>query len=1101
MAEAVGVAAAAAQFAGLSIKIIKTTKAIHDKLKDAPYIQERLHEIEDLQKLVAEVNRYPELQNPHTTSILESCVKISDRLCHVLNELNFSADDPIQERTWKAIAGMMKEEEVRALFSRLETAKSTLGAKIGLETFIQQRSVVREMRTLKLSGPAASDEDKCLRFLFQTDPALDRDGILSAKGDMTTGTCTWITSTEEYKKWARTPPHLLWISAPPGMGKTYLSIYLSTHLEDLAQDSVDVTTIFFFCDNQAQFRNTAVDILRGLIYQLIQQQKDLVNILLAYWKIQPDAIFEGHSLETLWRVFRDMIKAIRSTTVYCVLDALDECEETALSVLLRKLAQLATSDVADSKMRLIALSRRAPAQLAELFSSFVELQVDQQQAMKEDVERFVSVEVLKLARKKHIVDLPLHHHIEETFRQKSESTFLWSSFMLRELESQSLTKIESSLENLPRGLDAVYDQILSRIEPEKMDRIAEMLNWIISAPQHLPITKLCEAIGLKSTANLTREEVCLDYIKCCGHLLQTTLQETANLAEIDTKDGDAIDVESCIQRDEPLWPFEVDEPNAESFRENDEVGGKSPPHTLPYYWRLNVTFLHQSARDYLLKPSSRFKPYLVPTQKMHELVTDQLIGYLCRKDNSRETGVSGGIEHLLECYSVCFWSFHFAKLDDISELIKRHKDFFGKRSDIRRHWGTLYFRHLPKAANSRPPPILYMATELDLYNLAAWYLRSAHTLRILRPSKSLEERWGKFDETSLQLACRLGNVRFVKLLVEAGANLNPRNSGDGAPLHLAALTGRMDVFQILLASKQGKELADQEKRGRTGCGNLLKHAVFGGNEELCRLLVKNHHWDVEGGDPDDLTPLGWALARGNVDLARTFASSWQAKTDNHAFFLIGINNIRDTNAFRSTVNLLVRDWGVDLNTAVNEKGCNILCCCFQKENIRIIHTKLDTLIAFGANPAQRNCEGKTVLHCASLSFRFACLVVKTQLLEYLLRDGRLHINDGDNDKRTILTNLVSRMLYFVGKGSEKATCRRYLKYGPPALRRLLDLGADRFGGCDSKTVLTLAIKLSINEGRSNLEEADFWMYHTVIEKARDVLDNYSTVPVDLAQAM
>lgn len=61
MAEAVGVAAAAAQFAELSIKIIKAVKTIHDKLTDAPSeIQDRLHEIEDLQKLVAEVKRYPE---------------------------------------------------------------------------------------------------------------------------------------------------------------------------------------------------------------------------------------------------------------------------------------------------------------------------------------------------------------------------------------------------------------------------------------------------------------------------------------------------------------------------------------------------------------------------------------------------------------------------------------------------------------------------------------------------------------------------------------------------------------------------------------------------------------------------------------------------------------------------------------------------------------------------------------------------------------------------------------------------------------------------------------------------------------------------------
>lgn len=422
------------------------------------------------------------------------------------------------------------------------------------------------------------------------------------------------------------------------MAKIYLSIYLSTHLEGIARDSIDVTTIFFFCDNKVQSRNTTVDILRGLIYQLIQQQKDLVNILLTYWKVQPDALFEPQSLETVWKVFQDMIKAIRSATIYCVLDALGKCQQASLSVLLRKFAQLATRDILGSKMKLVALSRRAPTQVVELFSSFLELQIDQEQAMHEDVERFISVEVLKLAQKKQIVGLPLHHHIEKVFRQISENTFLWLSFMLRELDSQSLASIESSLENLPRGLDAMYDRILLQIEPEKIDAISKILNWLISAPGRVPIAKLCEAVGTSPTSNLRREEVCLDFIKCCGHLLQITLDQATNSDEEDSKNEDDLDIESCVQRDDPLWLSEDDEPAAESLRDSNELSGGHVFDMLPYYWRLKVTFLHQSAKDYLLKPGSPFQPHLIPTKQMHKIIADQLIGYLCRPDPLWKTG-------------------------------------------------------------------------------------------------------------------------------------------------------------------------------------------------------------------------------------------------------------------------------------------------------------------------------------------------------------------------------------------------------------------------------------------------------------------------------
>ncbi|KAH7161699.1 hypothetical protein EDB81DRAFT_880016 [Dactylonectria macrodidyma] len=1093
MAEVFGVAAAAAQFAGLSITIIKTAKAIHDKLKDSD-IQERLHEIEDLQKLIAEVKRYPELQNPETASILENCVKNSDKLCRTLEGVRISADDPLAQRTWKAIVGSMKDDEINALFDRLETAKTTLGAKIGLETFNQQRSTVTEIKRLRLSGLApASDEDTCLRSLFQTDPARDRDGILSAKGDMTTGTCTWITSTEEYKQWNLTPPHLLWISAPPGMGKTYLSIYLSTHFEELARESIDVAAIFFFCDEKAQSRNTAFDLLRGLVYQLIQRQNDLIKILLACWKVQPDSIFEGHSLETLWKVFQDMIRAIRATTVYCVLDALDECELPSLSGLLRKFVQLATSDVQAPKIKLIALSRRAPAQLAESFSSFVELQIDQKQAMKDDVERFISVEVLRLARKKKIVDRPLHRHIEETLRQKSENTFLWLSFMVRELESQSLASIESSLENLPLGLDAVYGRILSEIEPEKMDYIAEILNWLIATPHSVPIAKLCEAVGTKPTSNLSCEEVCLDHIKCCGHLLQTSLYQATNPDREKSKNEEIFDIENCIQRDEPLWLSEEDDTHAEPARSSDELIGSDDSRTLPYYWRLHVTFLHQSAKDYLLKPSSEFEPRLIPAKKMHEDIADQLIRHLCRKDSYWKTGKYVAEEFRFDIWALGTWPIHFAQIEDISGLVKQHKDFFRKRSDTRRYLGHHHVL-FSKTQNYTPPPILFMATELDLYNLATWYLHRTRTVQLLGLQKSTEERWGKFNDTSLQLACRIGNVRFVKLLVDAGAGLDPEK-GDNGPLEIAALTGRMDVFQILSATKQGEKLLNPQKVRKTKHAFLLDHAAQGGNAEICRMLIESYHWDVEG-LVAGMTPLSSAVFHGNASLARIFVSSWQAKNDDHAQLLKDTTAIKEANAFRSTLTLLVREWGFDPNTAIDDLGCNILCSCFIG-SARIIYTQLSTFIEFGANPGQRNREGESVLHCASHHFEFPYLVVKTQLLEFLLQDGRLQINDEDNKQRTILTNLVSRMLYFVGQGARRAKCRKYLKYGPPALRRLLDLGADRFGGRDSKTVLTLAMKLSINEGRLILDETDFSMYEAVIGKARDVLDNYSTVPVEL----
>lgn len=102
--------------------------------------------------------------------------------------------------------------------------------------------------------------DSCLRALFVTDPMRDRDAIITAKGERTLGTCEWITSTEEYKSWEQSSSDHLWISGPPRMGKTYLSIYLSQHLEGLSRLQLNTDTVFFCCENTNESKSTAVNI-------------------------------------------------------------------------------------------------------------------------------------------------------------------------------------------------------------------------------------------------------------------------------------------------------------------------------------------------------------------------------------------------------------------------------------------------------------------------------------------------------------------------------------------------------------------------------------------------------------------------------------------------------------------------------------------------------------------------------------------------------------------------------------------------------------------------------------------------------------------------
>jgi hypothetical protein len=161
---------------------------------------------------------------------------------------------------------------------------------------------------------------------------------MQTKGPIVDGTCKWIKTNALYDLWLRSHSQLLWLSGGPGKGKTMLSIFLAEELERTAKLSQNTLFLQYFCDNKDEKRNTALTIIRGLIFQLLRLRPKLFDHILPSFKIQKESLFTNSSFETLWRIFVSMIRDPLFGSTYCILDGLDECDETLLEVLLRKFA-------------------------------------------------------------------------------------------------------------------------------------------------------------------------------------------------------------------------------------------------------------------------------------------------------------------------------------------------------------------------------------------------------------------------------------------------------------------------------------------------------------------------------------------------------------------------------------------------------------------------------------------------------------------------------------------------------------------------------------------------------------------------------------------
>ncbi|KAF5630091.1 heterokaryon incompatibility protein het-E-1 [Fusarium sp. NRRL 52700] len=705
----------------------------------------------------------------------------------------------------------------------------------------------------KASEPTSPGADECLRAMFVTDASLDREGILDAKGDICEGTCDWILSTEEFQAWDQNPPHLLWISAPPGMGKTFMSIYLSKHLEAISKKASGVATIFFFSDNKDESRNTAVGILRSLMYQLISYEPGLINSVIPQWKQQSQRLFHETSFGTLWNLFDGIIAQSDLKTIYCVIDALDECEASSLSLLLRKFERLSRGHANKSpKLRLVCLSRRYPENIPEALLLFTKMEVDTMTARKEDISRFISSQVHELTLKKKL-SRKMRLNLEETFKNKSEGTFLWISLMSQDLQKKGLLDFEASLDMLPAGLDAVYERILKNIEFEKRRIIHDILYWILVATRPLTIGK---------------------------------------------------------------------------------HNGISVPWT--------VTFLHQSAKDYLIKldlPFGSQVPGLTHNQ-LHEHATIFLIHI--------------ADDFPLASYATMQWEFHFRELEDITRVMQKGLSFFEEYSEVRHMWENLY--HLEETGyHSKTIPLLHLAAFLALDSLAEWCLRHDG-------ENDIETKWGFSANTALVTACERNQEYIISLLLDAGADPIADMYVAGA-LGAALRHFNRRILQLMARTDSCKNFLIDSASNKDG--SLIHTAATFGNEDACRFLIEDFGWDLnwESGNVGS-EALSCALLSGNPELISCFIKEWHVpiKNDSKALKETCTSSASEID-FEQIIRLLVDHCSVDIN-ATDIKGQNTLCFAFKYRNrwfSALPNTRV--LLHFGCSPDQTDHLGRTTMHC------------------------------------------------------------------------------------------------------------------------------------------
>ncbi|RSL41429.1 hypothetical protein CEP54_015827 [Fusarium duplospermum] len=1065
-AETIGIVAACGQFVEQSVKIIRFSKQIHDKFQDAPAeIDAWRQQIEGLEKLVAAIEASPALQVDDLKPTVEQAKAVAGKLLGIFEGINFEKNDGFGHKSWRVIGGFLKEDEISDLFKEVERLKALLGDQIavininqGHDKFARVESLIQD---LGRSFRPGTDEDQCLQDLFITDPLSDRDGIITAKGRRTPGTCEWIPITEEYQNWSTARSGLLWISGPPGKGKTFISIFLAQLLQS---SKPDATVIWFFCDNKVATRNKAVNILRGLITQLIFKHNQLVSRITPTWKIQGANLFRENSFETLWRIFEDMLEALKDHEVYCVLDALDECDEASLSSLLFKIQSLFDPDEKFAQahsLKLLVTSREQPECLPATLSTFPHITLG---LLEHDIQLYISDQISHLAKVKGIQGLPLCQYIEYAFRKRAGGTFLWVSFMARDLEHKTVKEIEHALTQLPRDLPEVYERILSKINPESKTEVGNMLTWLLFASRPLTVVELCDAVQIQPTAYLTKEQVCLDYIQSCGHLLQVSTGRRPS------------GLDYRVNRLPPLILVNAN---------MTELKSKEPGACL------YVSFVHQSAKDFLRHHSSGLAAMNGPvgSKKTHTDITNRLVSLLAM-DRPFSPLFEAAKDLPLLPYAVFNWNYHMREMGtDFVTVLDEHKDLFRRASEARDRWWAWYHFEYPGQEPPRDVPLLHMACITGLYHLLEYALLKRNTLLGLLRTREVNRAWGHDQETPLHLMVKQGQDKMVHLLLKYGADVSIKNVRGKTALDGAAFLGPYSVFLLLTASRTSREIIEADAKSSVSHrrrATLLHTAARGGHQDICRELVEKWHYDIETKDEDGFSPLLVAVRCQHLTLASFLVKQLAAKTTPRIKILESVFYTRERSRISEALDSLSSNLGVDINAA-DEDGNTLFHRSYSPAFIM-----LDECIVAGLDLSKCNQEGETVLH------RNFWLSATHQRLRLVLKESHLDINAQDNQGLTPLHSLVA-----VAGHPDQAPW----SLGLNNLVVLLDSGADRtLTDAQGRTPAELAAEyikqgsdeIYLEEGIDSSDEID--EMPCTMSMIIEILTRYATAPVDVRVA-
>lgn len=268
--------------------------------------------------------------------------------------------------------------------------------------------------------------------------------------------------------------------------------------------------LYYFC--QATRKTTAIDVVRGLLWMLLTQDRSLIGPLRQDYEQKGKMLFQdSNSLGVLGAMLTGILSNNRDAKIAIVIDALDECD-TGLDHLLHLLVQLSKST------RTVVSSRNWPNIANGLSVAREKLHIVLERnddKVSGAVGVYIRRKVDQLATLKGY-DQKTYNEVSTYLRHWANGTFLWVSLVCQQLADNEVSAADTYgiLRSYPKDLDELYRRIMaqiSRLRPERRYLCFKMLSLLCSC---------CYPIDLSGLAFILEAGLSLEQItKECRGLL------------------------------------------------------------------------------------------------------------------------------------------------------------------------------------------------------------------------------------------------------------------------------------------------------------------------------------------------------------------------------------------------------------------------------------------------------------------------------------------------------------------------------------------------------------------------------------------------------